>query len=213
MRISVVGATGRSGRAIVRLAQERGHEVTAVVRDRTRLGDLQPTLITEAMAWDEGMLASAFSGTDAVVFCVGPVPGGSRTAQQDLIAPTMAAMRAVGVRRLLAISASGGIVNGDDPLSRFVAKPILTRVLRDANADMAAMETRIQASGLDWTIFRPPKLTDRAGTGHYRSRRDGNVRWGYTIAREDLAHAMLDALEDPTAIGQTISVAGGGRRQ
>jgi ribosomal protein L4 len=101
-----------------------------------------------------------------------------------------------------------GVVDGDDPLNRFVAKPILARVLRDSNADMAAMEERIRAGGLDWTILRPPKLTDRPGSGRYRSRRDGNVRWGYTISRADLAHALLDALEDRSAIGQTISVAG-----
>lgn len=84
--------------------------------------------------------------------------------------------------------------------------------MRESNADMAAMEARIRASGLDWTILRPPRLTDGARSGRYRSRRDGNVRWGYSIARADLAHAVLDALEDRTAVRQTISVAGGGRR-
>lgn len=212
MRISVVGATGGSGRAIVRLAQERGHKVTAIVRDRARLGELRPDAIMEGLTWDTGMLASAFTATDAVVSCVGPRPGESHTVQQDLIVPVIAAMRDTGVRRLVAISASGGVVDGDDPLSRFIAKPILARVLRDANADMAEMEARVRASGLDWTVFRPPKLTDRPGSGRYRSRRDGNVRWGYTIARVDLACAMLDALEDQSTIGQTVSVAGGGVR-
>jgi Putative NADH-flavin reductase len=213
MRISVVGATGGSGRAVARLAQRRGYEVTAVVRDRKKLGELVPHAVAEAQTWEVRMLASAFAGADTVAFCVGPRPGEPHTVQQDLIVPVIEAMRDAGVRRLVAISASGGIVDGDDPVSRFVAKPILARVLRDANADMAEMEARIRASGLDWTIFRPPKLTDRSGSGRYRSRRDGNVRWGYTIARSDLALAMLDAMEDATAIGQTISVAGGRSRR
>lgn len=152
MRIGVVGATGGSGRALVRLAQERGHRVAAVVRDRAGLGGLRPEAVTEARVWDAGVLASAFADADVVA-----------------------------------------------------------RVLRDANADMAEMENRIRASGLDWTIFRPPELTDRTGTGRYRERRDGNVRWGYTISRRDLAQAMLDALDDATAIRRTISVAAGGR--
>lgn len=211
MRISVVGATGGSGRAVTRLAQERGHQVTAVVRDRDRLGALRPTAVAEARAWDGAMLTSALTDADAVAFCVGPRPGESRTVQQDLVVPVIAAMRSAGVGRLVAISASGGVVDGDDPLSRFIAKPVLARVLRDANADMAEMESCIRRSGLDWTILRPPKLTDRGGSGRYRSRRDGNVRWGYTIPRADLAHAVLDALQDETTIRQTISVAGGGR--
>ncbi|MFL1431964.1 MULTISPECIES: NAD(P)-dependent oxidoreductase [unclassified Nocardiopsis] len=208
MRIAVVGASGRSGRALVRLARLRSHTVAAVVRDRGRLDGLEAEEVFESRTWDSGFLASAFARADAVAFCVGPVPGGSRTVQQDLITPTLDAMHACGVRRLAAISASGGVVDGDDPLNRFVAKPILARVLRDSNADMAAMEDRIRAGGLDWTILRPPKLTDRPGSGRYRSRRDGNVRWGYTISRADLAHAVLDALEDRSAIGQTISIAG-----
>nr|WP_255354845.1 NAD(P)H-binding protein [Cellulomonas sp. Leaf334] len=207
-----MGATGRSGRGVTRLAQQRGHHVTAVVRDRARLGELRPEVVVESPLWDLPLLTSAFAGADAVAFCVGPVPGESTTVQQRLIVPVVQAMRDAGVPRLVALSASGGIVAGDDPLSRYLAKPILARVLRDSNADMAAMETLIRASGLDWTILRPPRLTDGAGSGRYRSRRDGNVRWGFSIARADLAHAVLDALEDRTAVGQTISVAGGGSR-
>jgi hypothetical protein len=55
--------------------------------------------------------------------------------------------------------------------------------------------------------MRPPRLQDRPGTGRYKSRRDGNVRWAWTIARPDLALAMLDALTDRSAVGQAISVA------
>lgn len=211
MRVTVVGATGRSGREVTRVAQLRGHHVTAVVRDRARLGDLRPDAVVEAQEWDVPMLTSAITGSDAVASCVGPVPGGPHTVQQELIAPTIQAMRDTGVRRLVAISASGWLVDGDDPLTRYLAKPILARVLRDANADLAAMEALIRASGLDWTILRPPRLTDRAAAGRYRSRRDGNVRWGFSIARADLAHAVVDSVEDRTAVGQLISVAGGGR--
>lgn len=181
------------------------------MRDRRRLGDLKPESVREAETWDTALLSSALAGADAVAFCVGPVPGGSHTVQQELIVPTIEAMATSGVPRLITISASGGIVDGDDPLNRFVAKPILARVLRDSISDMAAMEAYIRASNLDWTIVRPPRLTDRSGSGRYRSRRDGNVRWGNTIARADLSYAMLDLLDDPTAIGQTISVAGGRR--
>jgi uncharacterized protein YbjT (DUF2867 family) len=116
-------------------------------------------------------------------------------------------MDGAGVRRLVAISASGWVVDGDDPLSRYVAKPILRLALAETNADLEAMERVIRTSHVDWTIMRPPRLQDRPGTGRYKARRDGNVRWGWTIARPDLAQAMLDALLDDTAVGQAISVA------
>jgi len=210
MRISVLGASGRSGSAVVRRAQEAGHEVTAVVREEGRLDeDLHPEHVVAGRTWDATLLTRAVSGADAVAFCIGPVPGGPRTVQQDLMALTLAALRETGTRRLVAISASGGVVDGDDPLSRYLAKPIISRLLRHAFADMAEMESRIRASDRDWTVLRPPRLLDGPGRGRYRSRRDGNVRWSYSIARSDLALAVLDALADAATIGATISVAAG----
>jgi putative NADH-flavin reductase len=113
-----------------------------------------------------------------------------------------------GVRRLVVVSASGWIVDGDDPLSRFLLKPVLDRFLGDTNADLAATERLVRASGLDWTIVRPPRPTGRPGRGRYRARRDGNVRWGSFLSRADLALALVDGIEDAGAAGRTVSVAG-----
>lgn len=206
MKIAVVGASGRTGRELVHVAAAAGHEVVAVVRDPARL-TASPGEVRVADASDVAALTGAFDGVDAVASCLGPVPGESAHVLRDGITSVLAAMDGAGVRRLVAISASGWLVDGDDPLSRYVAKPILKRALAEANADLEAMEQVIRVSAVDWTIMRPPRLQDRPGTGRYKSRRDGNVRWAWTIARPDLALAMLDALTDRTAVGQAISVA------
>ncbi|PUB28032.1 putative NADH-flavin reductase [Promicromonospora sp. AC04] len=206
MKIAVVGASGRTGRELVRVAAAAGHEVVAVVRDPSRLPD-PPGEFRVADASDVAALAAAFAGVEAVASCLGPVPGESAHVLRDGVTAVLAAMDRAGVRRLVAISASGWVVDGDDPLSRYVAKPILKRALATTNADLEAMEQVIRASHVDWTIMRPPRLQDRPGTGRYQARRDGNVRWAWTIARPDLALAMLDAVTDRTAVGQAISVA------
>jgi uncharacterized protein YbjT (DUF2867 family) len=206
MKIAVVGASGRTGRALVRAAAAAGHEVVAVVRDPARLTD-PPGEVRVADASDVAALTTAFDGVDAVASCLGPVPGESEHVLRDGITAVLAAMDGAGVRRLVAISASGWLIDGDDPLSRYVAKPILMRALAKVNVDLEAMEQVIRASDVDWTIMRPPRLQDRPGTGSYKARRDGNVRWAWTITRSDLALAMLDALTDRTAVGQAISVA------
>lgn len=207
MQIAVVGASGRTGRELVRTLTEAGHDVVAVVRDPARLAGEPGPPVRVAEATDVAALAAAFEGVDAVASCLGPVPGESPHVLRDGITAVITAMDRAGVRRLVAISASGWLVDGDDPLSRWVAKPILRRALAVANADLEAMEQVIRASHVDWTIMRPPRLQDRRGTGRYKSRRDGNVRWAWTIARPDLALAMRDALTDRTAVGQAISVA------
>lgn len=206
MKIAVVGASGRTGRELVRTATAAGHDVVAVVRDPSRLAE-PPGEVRVADAADVAALTAAFQGVDAVASCLGPVPGESAHVLRDGITAVLAAMDRAEVHRLVAISASGWLVDGDDPLSRYVAKPILKRVLAEANADLEAMEQVIRASHVDWTIMRPPRLQDRPGKGRYKARRDGNVRWAWTIARPDLALAVLDALTDHTAVGRAISVA------
>ncbi len=136
---------------------QRGHHVTGVVRRAARAEGAALDQILEADGHDRAALARAFgSGVDAVIYCVGPVVGESPTIMQDTIVPTTAAMIETGLSRLIVVTASGWVVDHDDQLSRFVAKPWLARLLRDANADFAATEQAVRSSELDWTIVRPP---------------------------------------------------------
>jgi putative NADH-flavin reductase len=207
MKIAVIGASGRTGRELLDKACEAGHDVVSVVRNPSRMhAGIKPSVrVAEATSAPD--LVAALQDVDAVAFCIGPVPGESRTIQDDAVAATLEAMRSTGTDRIVAISASGGVVDGDDPVTRFIAKPIIQLILRHTFADMARMEARIKRSPTNWTILRPPRLTDQAPKGRYRSRRDGNVRWGFQITRADLATAVLDALADPTSRSQTVSVA------
>jgi putative NADH-flavin reductase len=117
------------------------------------------------------------------------------------------AMRATGVRRLVAVSAAPlSSDDGDTLPSRLLLKPLLWALYRPVYADMAAMEDEIRQSGLDWTIVRPPRLTDKPPTGRYRTALNRSVRGGYTISRADLAAAILKLLDDPTSIRAAIGI-------
>src|SRR5262249_10872591 len=118
-----------------------------------------------------------------------------------------AAMRATGTGRLVVVSASGPFTDGDGPLLRYVAKPIVRRILKDAFADFMTMEQVVRPGGLDWTIVRPPRLTDKPLTGRYRTRSEANVRRGLTVSRADLAHLILAACGDPGTYRAAISIA------
>jgi putative NADH-flavin reductase len=69
------------------------------------------------------------------------------------------------------------------------------------------MEDVLRDSGLDWTVVRPPRLTDKALTGTYRTALGQNLRGGLLISRADVAHLMLRVLEQPQTIRQAIGVA------
>jgi uncharacterized protein YbjT (DUF2867 family) len=69
------------------------------------------------------------------------------------------------------------------------------------------MEDLLWSSGLEWTIVRPPRLTNRPLTGRYRVAYGQNLRRGLFVSRADVAHFMLRALEDPASVHQAVGIA------
>ena len=69
------------------------------------------------------------------------------------------------------------------------------------------MEDALRDSGLDWTIVRPPRLTDKPLTGRYRTAYGENLRRGLTVSRADVAQLMLGVLDQPAAVKQTVGIA------
>ncbi|MFI0349690.1 NAD(P)-dependent oxidoreductase [Actinomadura sp. 9N407] len=211
MRLTVFGATGGTGVEIVRQALGAGHEVTAVVRDPSRLpAELRERAdVVQADVLDPTAIEAAVKGRDAVLSALGPRGKGPTTICADGIRSIAAACEAAGARRILMVSASGLAADaGDGPLTRYVAKPLIVqRLLRHAFADMRDAEARLGGSGLDWTIVRPPRLLDKPGKGTYRKATDLNVRRGFHIPRADLATALLDLVGDRASVRHIVSVA------
>jgi len=165
-------------------------------------------------------LESAVAGADAVLSALGPHNNSDAGIAAPGTAAIITAMRAVGVQRIVAISAapvattpSPGRPNpprhdpGDGFIMRHVGVRIAKALFGKVYDDLAAMEDLLRDSGLDWTILRPPQLTDKPLTGHYRTAVGRNVRGGRSIPRADVAHYMLAVLGQPETIGQVIGIA------
>ncbi|SDD02090.1 NAD(P)-dependent oxidoreductase [Glycomyces harbinensis] len=219
MKLTLVAATGATGRLVLEQASAAGHEVTAVVRSPGKLPSGVGAVRADLSRPDPGVLASAVAGADAVVSALGATSkaeaGVAATGTRALIA----AMRAAGTRRLVVLSAApiGTVPTAarpdkprHDPGDGFLLRrltPIVKRALAAHYADLAAMEDAVVDSGLDWTIVRPPQLTDKPAAGRWRTQVGHNPRNGFTIARADLAAAMLAAVSDPAAVRRVLGVA------
>lgn len=209
MKITVFGATGGTGEHLVRQACESGYHVTAVVRDPARLRYRHPNLsVVRADVMDPEAISEAVTGADAVLNAIGTrkvrVP---TSAQSDSTESIIKAMSGHGARRLLVVSSSGMVSEGDGPFTRIVVKPILKRVLRHVFADARRMEELVRGSDLDWTIVRAPRLTDGPRTGGYRMAVERNVRGGFWVSRADVADCLLRCLDDPATIRIAVTVA------
>ncbi len=210
MRLTVIGATGGIGTEVTRQALAGGHEVVAPVRRPERMAVAHERLSVERVdVRDPGQLRNAMKGADAIVSALGPRRGeASHTVLRDSARAALTAMRDAGVTRLVVVSADGAFIQPTDgPVLRYVLKPLVMRVLGEHFADVRAMEAVVRDSGAEWTIVRPPRLTDKAGTGRYRTALDAGLRRGLTIARADVAHAILRAVDDPATVGHVVAVA------
>jgi putative NADH-flavin reductase len=210
MKLTIFGATGATGTCLTRQALAAGHEVTAVVRDPSRLPvPAQPRLRTViADVMDPASIIPAIAGADAVISAVGPRGTGPTTVIQDSVRSIIAAMDKTGARRLLQVSGSIVADQGESPYLRYLIKPLARRTfLRHVCADMRRGEDEIRESNLDWTIFRPPSLTGKTATGTYRTAIDRNLPHGFTVSRADLAACMLARLDDPAVVHRHVAIA------
>jgi len=210
MKLTVFGATGATGTSLVTQALAAGHEVTAVVRDPARLAVPEsPRLrIVTADVMDPAAIGPAVAGADAVLSALGPRGNGPTTVSQDSVRSIIQAIQKTGARRLLTISGTVVTDVGEGPLMRFVLKPLVRRTaLRHVCADMRSAEDEVHKSNLDWTIMRPPRLTDKPATGTYRTAIDRNLPRAYTISRADVAACMLTVLDDPTTVHKHVFAA------
>ena len=224
MRLAITGAAGFLGGHLLRLAQERGHEVLAVLRGRHGAPD-GTTVLRAELGEDRAELAEAFAGLDAVLHAAGRVAGGSAAEfardNPDATGEVARAALAAGLRM---VHVSSTAVYGDRAPELGPVRedaPFGYRVDawdRYATAKIDA-ELRLRVfEGLDLVVVRPgfiigpgdrntgPLLdllggviTPLVGRGHNRLP---------LTSVASVADAILRAAEAPVARGRSYNIAG-----
>ena len=203
MRLFVLGATGGIGRALIDQAIERGHTVAAFVRSPEKLGAPQAGLmVVKGDPRSAAELRAALPGHDAVLSALGPPGSGRTTVNSDCARSTVEAMQAAGVRRLLIVSVAV-LFEDQGPLFWLFRKTLLRNITRDS----AEMERVVTASGLDWTIVRPPSLTTGPLTGRYTIEDGRMPRGGHSVSRANVAQFLLNELEHGAHVRRMVGMA------
>ena len=206
LKIVVLGATGGTGLEVVRQATERGHSVTAFVRAPDRLGALRNQIeVKKGNLMDSPQLAQVIGGHDAVISTFGPRSPVSKAdvhLLQQFARALMGAMVKSNVRRVVVESVAFLFKDAIFPPAHLLGRLLFPQVVADASA----MEHVFANSQLDWTMVRPPELTDKPYTGKYRVR-DGHLpRFGFKIARADVADFMITAAENCSWVGKIVGI-------
>lgn len=183
-RILVVGAHHGVGAEVVSQGRQRGLTVCTFEGD----------------ALDAQALLRSVAGQDAIVSTLGP----RRDSPPSLCARgtehLVRAMKVGEVRRLVQVT--GAIIGHPRARLGLLYRLIGATVGEAALGDRRRQEQLVMESGLDWTLLRPTRLTDSPGTGRYRTSSTARVGALAHIARADVAHAALSALESRDSMRQ-----------
>jgi putative NADH-flavin reductase len=192
MKIAILGASSPTGKLLVKRALEKGYEVTALVRDESRLGLTHPNLRVicgDALQYED--IESVVSGSEAVLSTLGP-RGKPAVMAAESTKIIVKAMEKNGVKRLVLVSVAGIAVPQDKRGNSFIDS-LLKFFLRDVFIDRENQLALLNASQVDWVAVRVPRLTDAAGTGSVKAF-FGKPSPSMKLTRADLAGFMLEQL-------------------
>ena len=219
MRLTILGATGGTGRRLLERAIAEGHEVTAFVRNPSRMTAHHERLeVVVGDVFDPAAVEGAVAGREAVVSVLGsrlpsnPLhprspgdPNGPGSVGSENI---VTAMKAHGLKRFVCQTAWGVGDSKEDAgiAGSFFMMVIVPSLLRDEYADKEAQERILRESGLEWVIVRPMILTNGPWTNDYRVSVDLKPGRRPYISRADVADFLVRQLTDDTFVHKTPAV-------
>jgi nucleoside-diphosphate-sugar epimerase len=192
VRITVFGASGKTGRRVAELALRHGHDVVAFVRDPARLAvpdDPRLTVVTGDVM-DAAVVAGAISGSDAVYS-----EGGANI---------LAGMGEHGVSRIVAVTSQGA---GDDRSGLPMAlRLFVISAMKSVIDDMNRLEHELAESDTEWTVVRPGGLSDADASPTPRVVAGNFVPGGSRTSRATVAEFIVGELEEPAHIRAAVAI-------
>jgi putative NADH-flavin reductase len=208
MKVAVFGSTGKTGQHVVRHALEEGYEVVAFLRSPDKMEIEHDNLtIVQGDAEDAEAVARAVEGVDAVISALGQTSSSSSRLLTHAGNNIMQAMQEHDVDRFISLVGAGVDTPKDEStLGRKFMRGLMKLFARDVLEDAQQHSEQVMASDLDWTLVRPPRLTEDPGTGQYESG-ELSLGPGAKLTRDDLGKFMVEQVEDDRYVGEAPMVA------
>lgn len=208
MKLLIIGATGGTGRELVKQALMLGHRITILVRDPEKVLTVHPNLlVTQGNVLNTTEVEQAVSGQEAVISSLGHKRFFIKTnILSEGTKNIISAMNRQNVKRFICITTLG-INDSRFRLGLYYTLFTIPIILYFYFRDKAIQEKLIIKSNLNWTIVRPGQLTNSKLTGEYKVGNDvGNYLITNTISRANVAHFILSHLSNKTFFHKTVGI-------
>ena len=211
MKVTIFGATGFSGQALLAEALKQGHEVTILVRAASKVQIKHKNLtIIEGNVLNRQTVASVLHNQEAVIQCLGV--GGKGDGKptsfiSDATRVIVDEMQKQQIKRLIAMSnvGAGNSIAFQPWFFTKVILPYFMKWLQVIIEDKNRMEPIIMNSNLDWTIVRCPNIIDKPAKGTCNATLDGKgLKLSITLT--DLSKFMVAQLNQTAFIKQAPSI-------
>jgi putative NADH-flavin reductase len=210
MKVLVLGAGGKTGKLVVQEALAAGHEVTVLVHTDPQEEDKHEAVFPSKVQVFRGdvrnptKLRQALEGQQAVIDTIGGTkPFLTTDLETSAIKVVIEAMKQMGTRRLIAVSALGeGESRGQT--SFFYERLLMPTFLRGVVEDKANMEAEIEHSGLEFVIVRPSLLNDHAVLGEAHVALENEK--AHKISRGGLARFLVEQLTLDRYLGEAVTL-------
>ena len=208
----IFGATGKTGKHLVQLGLDQGHHITAFLRDRSKIDTTHAHLKTiegdihDAAAVEQAVASQAF---DAAISALGIYIKDPVTPIADGTKNIIDALTKHGPKRFIVVSSLGaGDSKGEGNwFVSYVQKRFLKHVLNDKDWQ----ERHLIKSHLDWTVIRPPQLTDEPEIHNDRIKWVGPLAPGkhaiWKVSRADVAAECLDLACGDAYVREAVTLA------
>ncbi|MFP3392209.1 NAD(P)-dependent oxidoreductase [Brevibacillus sp. SIMBA_040] len=208
MKIGIVGASGKAGQLIMKEALDRGHQVTAIVRDASKISEPNVAVLKKDVF---SLTAADLSGFDAVVNAFG-APAGKEHLHVEAGNALIEAMKGAPTTRLLVVGGAGSLFVDEAKTTRVLETPDFPKEYL-ATAQNQGENLRIlqETNGIQWTFISPSAFFDPAGerTGAYQLGKDHllvNASGQSYVSYADYAIAVLDEIENPKHRNERFTV-------
>ncbi|WP_151734833.1 NAD(P)-dependent oxidoreductase ['Paenibacillus yunnanensis' Narsing Rao et al. 2020] len=207
MRIAVIGAGGKAGSEITAEALNRGHEVTAVVRDAAKVQDSRAAVLVKDIF---ALTPADLQGFDAVVNAFG-APFGQEHLHVDAGNVLIEALKDAPDIRLIVVGGAGSLYTDESHTLKVAEAPGFPDFVKPTALNQAKnLEILQSAQGLNWTFISPSAnfaVGERKGA--YATGKDQllfNSQGESYVSYADYAIAVVDEIERPQHIGERFTV-------